>query len=397
MNKLKISENINNLGTENAFVVLARSAELLREGHDVINLGIGQPDFRTAEHIIEAAIKALKDGHHGYTPGNGILELREAVSEDILKRHQVEISPEQVVIVPGGKVTMWHCILMFGGKGKEILFPNPGFPIYESAINFSGAKPIPIPLLENKGFSFDTEELIELINKNTSLIIINSPANPTGGVISNEILRKLVKKLEEFPDVCVLSDEIYSQILYDQKFYSMLQFEALRDRLVVLDGWSKTYAMTGWRIGYGIWPKKLVDKATRLNVNSVSCTNAATQYAAIAALKGPQDQVKQMVNEFYSRKNIIVKETNKIPGISCSMPEGAFYIMPNIRETRLDSKKMENILLEKLKIATVAGTSFGSFGEGYIRLSYANSQKNIIRALKRIKAYAFDNNWGSSL
>ena len=395
MNKLKISENINNLGTENAFVVLARSAELLREGHDVINLGIGQPDFRTAEHIIEAAIKALKDGHHGYTPGNGILELREAVSEDILKRHQVEISPEQVVIVPGGKVTMWHCILMFGGKGKEILFPNPGFPIYESAINFSGAKPVPIPLLENKGFSFDTEELIELINKNTSLIIINSPANPTGGVISYETLRKLVKKLEEFPDICVLSDEIYSQILYDQKFYSMLQFEALRDRLVVLDGWSKTYAMTGWRIGYGIWPKKLVDKATRLNVNSVSCTNAATQYAAIAALKGPQDQVKQMVNEFHSRKNIIVKETNQIPGISCSMPEGAFYIMPNIRETGLDSKKMENVLLEKLKIATVAGTSFGSFGEGYIRLSYANSQKNIIRALKRIKAYAFDNNWGS--
>ena len=395
MNKLKISENINNLGTENAFVVLARSAELLREGHDVINLGIGQPDFRTAEHIIEAAIKALKDGHHGYTPGNGILELREAVSEDILKRHQVEISPEQVVIVPGGKVTMWHCILMFGGKGKEILFPNPGFPIYESAINFSGAKPVPIPLLENKGFSFDTEELIELINKNTSLIIINSPANPTGGVISYETLRKLVKKLEEFPDICVLSDEIYSQILYDQKFYSMLQFEALRDRLVVLDGWSKTYAMTGWRIGYGIWPKKLVDKATRLNVNSVSCTNAATQYAAIAALKGPQDQVKQMVNEFYSRKNIIVKETNQIPGISCSIPEGAFYIMPNIRETGLDSKKMENVLLEKLKIATVAGTSFGSFGEGYIRLSYANSQKNIIRALKRIKTYAFENNWGS--
>ena len=395
MNKFKISENINNLGTENAFVVLARSAELLREGHDVINLGIGQPDFRTAEHIIEAAIKALKDGHHGYTPGNGILELREAVAEDILTRHQVEISPEQVVIVPGGKVTMWHCILMFGGKGKEILFPSPGFPIYESAINFSGAKPVPIPLLENKGFSFDTEELIELINKNTSLIIINSPANPTGGVISYEILRKLVKKLEEFPDICVLSDEIYSQILYDQKFYSMLQFEALRDRLVVLDGWSKTYAMTGWRIGYGIWPKKLVDKATRLNVNSVSCTNAATQYAAIAALKGPQDQVKQMVNEFYSRKNIIVKETNQIPGISCSIPEGAFYIMPNIRETGLDSKKMENVLLEKLKIATVAGTSFGSFGEGYIRLSYANSQKNIIRALKRIKTYAFENNWGS--
>ena len=218
MSNFLISDNIKNLGTENAFVVLARSAELLRQGHDVINLGIGQPDFNTADHIVEAAIKALKDGHHGYTPGNGILELREAVAENILNRHNVDISPEQVVIVPGGKVTMWHCILMFGGIGKEILYPNPGFPIYESAINFSGAKAIPIPLIEKRGFSFDPEELFELINENTSLLIINSPANPTGGLIGKNTIEKLVEKLEKFPNLCILSDEIYSPILYDKKF-----------------------------------------------------------------------------------------------------------------------------------------------------------------------------------
>ena len=394
MSKFKISNNIKNLGTENAFVVLARSAELERQGHDIINLGIGQPDYKTADHIVHAAIKALKDGHHGYTPGNGILELREAVAENILERHNVEISPEQVVIVPGGKVTMWHCILMFGGKGKEILYPNPGFPIYESAINFSGAKAIPIPLLENRGFSFDPDELIELINEKTSLIIINSPANPTGGLINRNTLTKLVEKLQKYPNLSILSDEIYSQILYENEFYSMLNFESIRDRLIILDGWSKTYAMTGWRIGYGIWPTSLVDKATRLNVNSISCTNAATQFAAIAALKGPQNDVDEMVREFDIRRKLIVKNTNSIPGLSCPKPEGAFYVMPNITKTGLNSREMENILLEELKIATVAGTSFGSFGEGYIRLSYANSQENILKALERINKYAEENNWG---
>jgi len=389
-----ISDNIKNLGTENAFVVLARSAELLRQGHDVINLGIGQPDFNTADHIVEAAIKALKDGHHGYTPGNGILELREAVAENILNRHNVDISPEQVVIVPGGKVTMWHCILMFGGIGKEILYPNPGFPIYESAINFSGAKAIPIPLIEKRGFSFDPEELFELINENTSLLIINSPANPTGGLIAKNTIEKLVEKLEKFPNLCILSDEIYSQILYDKKFYSMLNFESIRNRLIILDGWSKTYAMTGWRIGYGIWPQNIVDKAIRLNVNSVSCTNAPTQYAAIAALKGPQNKVDNMVQEFDTRRDLIVKNTNSIPGFSCLKPEGAFYVMPNITKTGLNSKEIEQILLEELKVASVAGTSFGSYGEGYIRLSYANSQKNIVKALERIHKYAVEKNWG---
>ena len=394
MSNYQISENMLNLGTENAFLVLARAAELERQGHDVINLGIGQPDFKTADNIVEAAVKALRDGHHGYTPGNGILELREAVTIDIYNRHNVNINPDQVVIVPGGKVTMWNCILMFGGEGKEILYPNPGFPIYESAIKFSGAKAIPIPLLENKYFSFDPEETISLINENTSLIIINSPANPTGGMIKKELLDILVKKLEEFPNVSILSDEIYSHILYDNVFYSMLNYQSILDRLIILDGWSKTYAMTGWRIGYGIWPLKLADKATRLNINSVSCTNAATQYAAIEALKGPQDQVKNMIDEFNKRKNLIVEKTNEIPGMHSQMPEGAFYTMPNIKGTKLSSKEMETLLLEKLKIATVAGTSFGQYGEGYIRFSYANSQKNILKALNRIHEYAIENKWG---
>ena len=394
MTKYMISENMNNLGTENAFVVLARAAELERQGHKVINLGIGQPDFKTADHIVEAAIKALKDGHHGYTPGNGILELRESVAADIHKRHNVEINPDQVVIVPGGKVTMWHCMLMFGGKGKEILYPNPGFPIYESAIKFSGAKPVPIPLLESTNFSFNLEETLSLINNNTSLIIINSPANPTGGLIKKELLDQLVQKLEEFPNVCILSDEIYSHIVYEDKFYSMLNYQSILDRLIILDGWSKTYAMTGWRIGYGIWPLQLAEKATRLNINSVSCTNAATQYAAIAALNGPQDQVLNMLNQFKKRRNLIVEKTNLIPGMSSQMPQGAFYTMPNIKKTKLTSREMENLLLEELKIATVAGTSFGQYGEGYIRFSYANSEENINEALSRIHEYAINNNWG---
>mgnify|MGYP001428043480 FL=1 len=390
-----ISKNIQNLGTENAFVVLARAEELSRKGKNVINLGIGQPDFKTANHIVEAAIKALKDGHHGYTPGNGILELREAITEDIYIRHKEKINPDQVVVVPGGKVTMWHCILMFGGKENEILYPNPGFPIYESAINYSGAKAIPIPILEENNFSINIEQIVSLINNKTSLLILNSPGNPTGGLIKKSDLDILVKKLEEFPNLYILSDEIYSQILYDENYNSMLKYSSIKNRLIILEGWSKTYAMTGWRIGYGIWPLKLAEKATRLNVNSISCTNAPTQYAAIAALKGPQDQVKTMVKEFKERKELIVNMTNNIPGFSCITPEGAFYTMPNIKKTGLSSKEMETLLLEKLYVASVAGTSFGSYGEGYIRFSYANSKENIKKALNRIHEYAIENNWNS--
>jgi len=392
---LRLSGGLARLGTESAFELLARAKELEAQGRDIINLGIGQPDFRTPDHIVEAAQKALADGHHGYTPGNGILPLREAVAKDIFKNRGVQVDPGHVVIVPGGKVTMWYAILLFGEAGAEIMYPNPGFPIYESVINYSGAKAVPIRLTEQNNFAFDADEVIEKINSKTRLLILNSPANPTGGVVPRGEFDRLVEGLESYPDVAILSDEIYSRLLYDgTEFVSMLEYESLRNRLILLDGWSKTYAMTGWRIGYGVWPESLADLVTRLNINSVSCTSAATQYAAIAALEGSQEFVNEMIQAFKDRRSLIVNETNTIPGVSSIVPSGAFYTMPNITKTGVSSKEMESILLEDLGVAAVAGTSFGSFGEGYMRFSYANSAENITRAMHRIREYAESKGWG---
>ncbi|MFP6717050.1 MAG: pyridoxal phosphate-dependent aminotransferase [Alphaproteobacteria bacterium] len=392
---MQLASGLARLGTESAFELLARAKVLEAQGHDIINLGIGQPDFRTPDHIVEAGQQALTDGHHGYTPGNGILPLREAVAEDVAKFRAVEISPDQVVIVPGGKVTMWYAILMFGEPGAEIMYPNPGFPIYESVINYSGAKAVPIPLREENQFAFDAEEVLDKVTSATRLVILNSPANPTGGVVPREQFDRLVRGLEAHPEVMVLSDEIYSRLLYEgAEFVSLLEYESLRDRLIILDGWSKTYAMTGWRIGYGVWPEPLVDIVTRLNINSVSCTNAATQFAAIAALSGPQDSVAEMARAFDERRKLIVQETNLIPGFSSILPQGAFYTMPNITGTGLAAKQMETFLLDELGIAAVAGTSFGAYGEGYIRFSYANSSENIQRAMDRIRERAVTENWG---
>ena len=392
---MRLASGLARLGTESAFELLARAKVLEAQGHDIINLGIGQPDFRTPDHIVEAGQQALTDGHHGYTPGNGILPLREAVAEDVAKFRGVEISPDQVVIVPGGKVTMWYAILMFGEPGAEIMYPNPGFPIYESVINYSGAKAVPIPLREENQFAFDAEEVLDKVTSATRLVILNSPANPTGGVVPREQFDRLVRGLEAHPEVMVLSDEIYSRLLYEgAEFVSLLEYESLRDRLIILDGWSKTYAMTGWRIGYGVWPEPLVDIVTRLNINSVSCTNAATQFAAIAALSGPQDSVAEMARAFDERRKLIVQETNLIPGFSSILPQGAFYTMPNITGTGLAAKQMETFLLDELGIAAVAGTSFGAYGEGYIRFSYANSSENIQRAMDRIRERAVTENWG---
>lgn len=392
---LRLAAGLARLGTESAFELLARAEALKAQGQDIINLGIGQPDFRTPDHIVAAAQKALSDGHHGYTPGNGILPLREAVAKDILNYRGVEVDPAHIVIVPGGKVTMWYAILLFGEPGAEIMYPNPGFPIYESAINYSGAEAVPIRLREENNFSFNADEVLENITSRTRLLILNSPANPTGGVVSRSEFDRLVEGLESYPDVVILSDEIYSRLLYDgAEFVSMLEYESLRDRLIILDGWSKTYAMTGWRVGYGVWPGNLVDIVTRLNINSVSCTNAATQFAAIEALEGPQDSVEVMRQAFDERRNLIVDETNTIPGFNSIVPKGAFYSMPNITGTGLSSKEMEGVLLDKLGIAAVAGTSFGSYGEGYIRFSYANSSENILRAMLRIREYAEYKGWG---
>jgi aspartate/methionine/tyrosine aminotransferase len=382
---LELAGRIGVLGTETAFEVLARAQRLARQGRSIINLGIGQPDFPTPEHIVEAGRKALADGHHGYTPANGIPELRQAVAADLHRRHGVEVSPEQVLVVPGGKVTMFFAILMFGEPGVEILYPNPGFPIYESVIRFSGAVPVPIALHESAGFSFNADEVVAKITPRTRLLIVNSPANPTGGVVPRAELDRLVAGLDRHPQVAVLSDEIYGEILYDGvKHASLLGYPALRNRLILLDGWSKTYAMTGWRLGYGVWPQALVEAAERLAINCHSCVNAAAQYAGIAALTGPREPVRRMVAAFAERREMIVAAMNRLPGVFCTRPGGAFYAFPNIAETGLGAQALQGRLLEEAGVATIAGTSFGEFGEGHLRLSYANSLAAIGEAVERI-------------
>tara|TARA_B100001248_G_C27395876_1_gene465510 strand:- start:803 stop:1975 length:1173 start_codon:yes stop_codon:yes gene_type:complete len=385
MTQLQFADSISRLGTESAFTVLAKANELAANGKDIINLGIGQPDFKTPEHIVQAGIKALQDGHHGYTPANGIPELREAVARDLETRHQTHVNPQNIIVVPGGKPTMFFAVLLFGQKGTEIMYPNPGFPIYESVINYTGATPVPISLKEENGFAFEAKTVLSQITSKTKLIIINSPANPTGGVTPKSEVDKLVEGLKNHPHVALLSDEIYSQMLYDGRTHvSLLQYPEIRDRLIVLDGWSKTYAMTGWRMGYAVWPDQMVDQVTRLCINDHSCVNAAAQYAGLAALTGPKDPVLKMVSQFDERRKVIVSALNDLKGVSCIDSAGAFYAFPNISETGLSSSQAQDLILDEAGVATIAGTSFGKFGEGYLRFSYANSKDNILRAIERI-------------
>jgi aspartate aminotransferase len=376
------------IGEENAFAVLARATALQAQGRDVINLGIGQPDFSTPEHIVEAAIKALRDGYHGYTPATGILPLREAVARDLHRRFDVEVSPESVMVMPGGKVTMFSAILMFGEPGAEILYPDPGFPIYRSMIEFTGATPIPVPIREENGFAFSAAETLSLINARTRLVIVNSPANPTGGVTPKAEIDALVEGLARFPDVAIMSDEIYGTMTYDgERHVSLLQYPQIRDRLIYLDGASKTYAMTGWRLGWSVWPRPLYDAVRKLAVNSFSCVNAATQWAGVAALDGPQDCVAQMLAAFDERRRIVVDGLNALPGVSCITPKGAFYAFPNIGQTGWKAKPLASALLEEAGVAVIGGPDFGVHGEGYLRLSYANSADNIRIALDRMGAF----------
>jgi aspartate aminotransferase len=376
------------LGEENAFAVLARATALAQSGRDVINLGIGQPDFPTPPHIVEAAIKALRDGHHGYTPATGIQPLREAVARDLHRRLDVEVSPESVMIVPGGKVTMFMAILMFGEPGAEILYPDPGFPIYRSMIEYTGATPVPVPIREANGFAFSAEETLSLITPRTRLLIVNSPANPTGGVTPKAEIDRLVAGLAAHPNVAILSDEIYGTMTYDgEAHHTLLAYPEIRDRLIYLDGASKTYAMTGWRLGWSVWPKPLYDNARKLAVNAHSCVNAATQWAGIAALDGPQDCVAAMVAEFDRRRRLVVEGLNGLPGVSCITPKGAFYAFPNISGTGWKAKALASALLEEAGVATIGGPDFGVHGEGYLRLSYANSAENIARALERMGTF----------
>ena len=376
------------IGEENAFAVLARANALAAQGRDIINLGIGQPDFRTPDFIVEAAVKALRDGHHGYTPANGIPPLREAVAADLAKRFKVEVSPDSVMIMPGGKPTMFMSILMFGEPGVEIMYPDPGFPIYRSMIEFTGAKPIPVPIREENGFAFSAEETLKLITPRTRLLIVNSPANPTGGVTPKGEIDKLVAGLEKWPDVCVMSDEIYDHMVYDGETHvCLLSYPSIRDRLILLNGWSKTYAMTGWRLGYAVWPGKLYDYARKLAVNLHSCVNASAQYAGLAALKGSQDEVTKMVAEFDKRRKVVVDGLNKLPGVSCATPKGAFYAFPNVKRTGWKAKALASALLEDAGVAIIGGPDFGILGEGYIRVSYANSTENILKALDRMREF----------
>jgi len=388
---LQLVSALDRLGTETAFEVLARADALQRQGKSIINLGIGQPDFKTPQHIVEAAIKALRNGHHGYTPAQGILPLREAVAKDLARRHGVDVHPDTIVIWPGGKPTMFFSILMFGQPGAESLYPDPGFPIYRSMIEYTGAKPVPIALKEENEFAFTADQVLSQITPRTSLIILNSPNNPCGGAVPEQEVTRLVLGLEKHPNVAVMSDEIYSQMLYGgRKHVSLLRYPELRDRLILLDGWSKTYAMTGWRLGFSVWPKALVEKVVRLAVNCHSCVNAPTQYAGIAALEGPQDEVHKMVAAFDERRRTIVPLLNQLPGVRCLDPGGAFYVFPNIAGTGMDARTLQNRMLEEAGVATVAGTSFGIHGEGYIRFSYANSVDNIREAIKRIAALLRD-------
>ena len=383
-----LADRLKTLQPSPTLAMQARAKAMRAQGIDVSSFGAGEPDFDTPRRIKDAAIQAMEAGQTKYTEVGGIPELRAAVAADLLRRHAVEVSPDRILVVPGGKVTMFFAIMIFGEPGTEILYPNPGFPIYESVIRFSGATPVPIPLSETADFSFSADEVLDKITPRTRLIIINSPANPTGGVVPRYELDGLVAGLERHPQVAVLSDEIYGEILYDGAAHtSLLRYPSIRDRLILLDGWSKTYAMTGWRLGYGVWPEALLGHAERLAINCHSCVNAAAQYAGIAALTGPREPVHRMVAAFAERREMIVAGLNGLPGFGCIRPGGAFYTFPNITGTGLDARTLQGKLLENTGVATIAGTSFGEYGEGYLRFSYANSREAIEEAIARIRKF----------
>ena len=347
---MKIAENLSRLGTESAFVVLAKAKKLEAEGKEIINLGIGQPDFRTPQHIVDAGKKALEDGHHGYTAANGTLELRESVSSYIKRMYGASVDPSRILITPGGKPTIYFAVMLFGEPGAEIIYPEPGFPIYESMINYSGAKAVPMYLSDKNNFSFDCKEVLSLINKKTRLLILNNPQNPTGGLIPKEQIDELVEGLKQYPHVAILSDEIYSRQIYDnKKMPSFFYYPELYDRLIVLDGWSKTYAMTGWRLGWSVWPEQFIELVTRMAINSYSCVSAANQVAAMAALDGPHDFLDDMMEKFNKRRKLIVEGLNSIKGITCNNPGGAFYVFPNVSGTGLSGSQFADKCLYTTK------------------------------------------------
>ncbi|HEV8193043.1 MAG TPA: pyridoxal phosphate-dependent aminotransferase [Ktedonobacterales bacterium] len=381
---MQFARRMDQLGTETAFEVLARARALEAQGRDVVHLEIGEPDFATPDHVIEAGCDALRNGYTHYTPAPGIPELREAIARDATMRRGVEFSPDDVVVTPGGKPIMFYSILALVDEGDEVIYPNPGFPIYESMIQFAGGRPVPIQIEEARDFSLDVDKLCGSINERTRMVILNSPHNPTGGSLARADVEALAATLEQYPNVTVLSDEIYSRMLYESEYISLASLPSMRERTIVLDGFSKIYAMTGWRLGYGLFPRDLVAPVTRLMINSNSCTAAATQVAGVAALTGSQEPSERMVAEFRRRREVIVSGLNQIEGITCKMPRGAFYAFPNVTGTGFTSRELADLLLTQGGVATLAGTAFGAFGEGYLRLSYANSTEAIEKALARI-------------
>ena len=390
---MKLAERMGRLGTETAFSVLAKAKALEAQGREVFHLEIGEPDFETASHIVEAGCRALREGQTHYTPTAGIPELREAIAADVARSRGIEVSPDQVVVTPGGKPIMFFAILALVENGDEVLLPNPAFPIYESMVNFVGGRPVPVPLRQENGFRFDLDEFRAGLSGRTKMVILNSPANPTGGVLTPEDISGLAEILRERPDIFVLSDEIYSSLLYETSFASIASEPGLGPdgRTIILDGFSKTYAMTGWRLGYGVMPEALAVEVAKLQVNSNSCTNAATQYAGLEALAGPQDSVGRMLAEFRARRDLIVAGLNDLPGFECATPQGAFYAFPRITETGYTSKDLADQLLEKAGVACLSGTGFGEYGEGHLRFSYANSRENISKAFERISGFLHDN------
>lgn len=381
---MQFAERMNRLGTESAFDVLAKAKNLEAQGRKIIHLEIGQPDFPTPFNICEAAFRAMKDGYTGYGPAAGLLELREVIAEHISTTRMIEVHPDEVVVTPGAKPIIFFTLLALVNEGDEVIYPDPGFPIYESVINFVGAKGIPLPLREDVDFRFHIDDLFDYISEKTRLLILNSPQNPTGGILQKEELAAIAE-LANKHDFYILSDEVYSRILYEGNHESIIRFPEMKKRTILLDGYSKTYSMTGWRLGYGVVPKPLVEKIVRLMINSNSCTCSFTQIAGIEALKGEQDFVEQMIAEFKRRRDAVVDGLNAIAGISCLKPAGAFYVFPNVKQIPLSCEALADYLLEEAGVALLAGTAFGKFGDGYLRISYANSLENIQEALERIE------------
>jgi aspartate/methionine/tyrosine aminotransferase len=388
--ELRLARRMSRLGTETAFEVLVRARALEAKGKDIVHLEIGEPDFDTPSNIIEAATDALHSGWTHYGPSAGLPQMREAIAEDAGRRRGIKIDPTEVVVVPGGKPTLFFTMLALIEEGDEVIYPNPGFPIYESMIDFLGARRVPIRLREEMDFSLDVAELASLITDRTRLIILNSPHNPTGGVLSKRDVEAIARAIGE-RDIMVLSDEIYSRLIFEGSHFSIMSVEGMRDRTVILDGFSKTYAMTGWRLGYGIMRADLANHIARLMTNCNSCTASFTQIAGIEGLRGDQASVNRMCAEFKRRRDAMVAGLNKIPGFSCRLPHGAFYVFPNITKTGWTSKKLADALLEQAGVACLAGTAFGEFGEGYLRFSVANSIENIQKALDRIEVWAKNN------